>query len=306
MTRTDDVLLVGHGTLEDLDDLPAFLSNIRRGRPTPPELVAEVRRRYQAIGGKSPLLEISRMQAAALAEKLGRKVHLAMRLWHPYASDVVRELVAKGVRELSVVALAPYSAGIYAGDVARFLSEQRATGVAVPLLRGAPNWGLAPSLVRGFVEALTASLARLPPERRAAAHVLFTAHSLPVAVLRQGDPYETEVLATARAVASEAGLANPHRVAFQSQGMTQDPWLGPDLRSSFAAIAAAGARDLVVCPIGFLTDHIEILYDLDIEAAALARELGLSFTRTESLNASATLVTALAEAVGMASPLPIS
>src|SRR5882672_2043224 len=118
MTRTDDVLLIGHGTLEDLEDLPAFLSNIRRRRATPAEVVAEVRRRYQAIGGRSPLLSISRMQAAALASELGRRVHLAMRLWHPYTSDVLRDLLAEEppIEELTVVALAPYSAGIYTSE----------------------------------------------------------------------------------------------------------------------------------------------------------------------------------------------
>ncbi len=289
----DAVLLLGHGTVENLDDLPGFLSNIRRGRPSPPELVAELRHRYLAIGG-SPLLRISRELAHEVEARLDKRVHLAMRFWHPFAKDVLGEIASSGCAALAVVPLAPYSGHVYAAEMQRVAEELRKSGGAPPALSCAPNWGREPLLVGAFADALVEALARLPEPRRAKAHVVFTAHSLPLAVVRQGDPYPDEVRATAEAVAARAGIANPWRVVYQSQGATPDPWLGPDVRESLLDVAKQGATDVVFCPIGFLSDHIEILYDLDIEAKAQAEKAGLSFARTASLNASPRLADAIA------------
>jgi ferrochelatase len=288
---TSEVLLLGHGTVEELDDLPGFLSNIRRGRPSPPELVTEIRRRYEAIGG-SPLLGISRALAREVEERLATRVHVAMRFWHPFAKDVLADIARSGCRELAVVPLAPYSGHVYAGEMQRVADELAKSGGTPPLLRCAPNWGTEPLLVDAFAASLRDSLGRLPDARRAAAQVFFTAHSLPLAVVKQGDPYPREVKATAEAVAARAGLANAWRVVYQSQGATPDPWLGPDVRESLESVAAEGAKDVVVCPIGFLSDHIEILYDL--EAKGQAEAAGLAFSRTASLNSSAPLADAIA------------
>jgi ferrochelatase len=288
-----EVLLFGHGTVENLDDLPAFLSNIRRGRPSPPELVRELRHRYEAIGG-SPLLGISRDLAREVEARLQTRVYVAMRFWHPFAKDVLAEIASSGCRALSVVPLAPYSGHVYAGEIQRVAGELAASGQATPTLSCAPNWGKEPLLVDAFAAALRDALARIPEPRRAAAHVMFTAHSLPLAVVRQGDPYPGEVRATAEAVAARAGITNPWRVVYQSQGATADPWLGPDIRESLDDIARLGASDVVACPIGFLSDHIEILYDLDIEAKSQAEKVGLSFARTASLNSSPALADAIA------------
>src|SRR5262249_52561637 len=146
----------------------------------------------------------------------------------------------------------------------------------------------------GFARALESALRGLPDARRAGAEIFFTAHSLPVAIVDKGDPYPNEVHATATAVATAAKLTNPWRVVYQSQGATPDPWLGPDVPESLRAIAEKGARDVVICPIGFLGDHVEILYDLDIEAKSIAGSLGLTLIRTESLNASEALVDSIA------------
>jgi ferrochelatase len=288
-----EVLLLGHGTVENLDDLPGFLSNIRRGRPSPPELVHEIRRRYEAIGG-SPLLAISRDLARAVEARVGTRVHVAMRFWHPFAKDVLGEIGRSGCSNLAVVPLAPYSGHVYAGEMKRVADELREAGARPPALRCAPNWGTEPMFVDAFAASLRQALALLPQGRRATAHVLFTAHSLPLAVVRQGDPYPNEVQATAEAVAARAGVTNPWRVVYQSQGATPDPWLGPDVRESLADVARQGAGDVVFCPIGFLSDHIEILYDLDIEAKAQASEVGLTFSRTASLNSSDALAEAIA------------
>lgn len=286
-----DVLLLGHGTVENLDDLPPFLVNIRRGRPAPPELLTEIRRRYEAIGG-SPLLRISRELAQAVAGSTGARVHLAMRFWHPFAKDVLREI--GDAPALRVVPLAPYSGPVYAAEMRALADKARAEGLTVPDLTCAPSWGSEPLLLDAFAGRLQKALAALPDARRRDAHVFFTAHSLPMGVIRGGDPYPNEVRAAAEAVAARAKLENPWRVVYQSQGATADPWLGPTVRESLLEIARAGAKDVVFSPIGFLSDHIEILYDLDVEARAEAEQAGLGYARTESLNASADLVQAIA------------
>lgn len=288
-----DLLLLGHGTVENLDDLPPFLVNIRRGRPAPPELVTEIRRRYEAIGG-SPLLRISRELATALERKVGSRVHLAMRFWHPFAKDVLRGMGPSKGKTLRVVPLAPYSGPVYAAEMRSLAEAARTDGLEPPALACAPSWGNEPLLVSAFADRLRAALAALPEESRHGAEVFFTAHSLPMSVIRQGDPYPDEVRATAEAVAARAATGNPWRIVYQSQGATPDPWLGPTVRESLSAIAAEGAKDVVFCPIGFLSDHIEILYDLDVEARAEAQNAGLSYSRTESLNASPALVDAIA------------
>jgi len=294
------VLLLGHGTIEQPQDIPAFLSNIRRGRPSPPELVEEIGRRFRAIGG-SPLLRISRELARALASASSMQVHLAMRFWHPFLKDVLREVAATTCDELVVVPLAPYSGSLYASEVTRLGDQLRADGVRVPALRCAPSWGTETHLIGAFAAALAGTLTSLPDERRAAARVFFTAHSLPVAVIREGDTYAAEVAATARAVAERAGLELGHRVVYQSQGATSDPWLGPDVHTSLRDAAAEGVRDVVICPIGFLSDHVEVLYDLDIEAKGWADALGIALLRTPSLNVTPHLVAALGAVVASTS-----
>jgi ferrochelatase len=287
-----EVLLLGHGTVENLDDLAPFLVNIRRGRPATPELLQEVRRHYAEIGG-SPLLRISRELAAALERAMGARVHLAMRFWHPFAKDVLRGMgPSKG--PLRVVPLAPYSGALYAAEMRALADAARADGFEPPALACAPSWSTEPLLLGAFADRLTATLFALPEPRRSAAQVLFTAHSLPVAVIRQGDSYALEVASAAAAVAARAKLVNPWRVVYQSQGATEGPWLGPTVRESLLEIAGQGGRDVVFCPVGFLSDHVEILYDLDIEARAVAERAGLAFSRTRSLNASPDLVAAIA------------
>lgn len=295
------VVLVAHGTVDSLDELPEFLKNIRRGHPAPPELLAEVRRRYEAIGGQSPLNAINRELAQRLEARLGMPVRTANRLFHPYPKDVLPELVEGGAKRVLVVPLAQHSAPIY-GDAVKAAAQE--AGLDVQVL-AAPNWGRTPELTEAFARSVVETLARVPDGERDRTSLLFTAHSLPVSIIEAGDPYEDELRASAEAVAARVRDLAPgrfvdHLVAFQSQGLSAGPggrpmaWLGPDLRSRLEVLAARGRKEVVIAPIGFLADHVEILYDLDIEARGWAEELGITLRRAPSLNASDGLVDALA------------
>ncbi|MCU0690608.1 MAG: ferrochelatase [Polyangiaceae bacterium] len=288
------VLLVAHGTPSSLDDIAPFLKNIRRGRPTPPDIVEAVRGRYAAIGGRSPLLDTTREQASKLSARLGLPAFVATRMWHPYFEDVLRSIAEeKLVDRLVVLVMAPHSAHVYEAalrDSARGLLEQ---GLQVPALQVAPCWGDEPALVDAWAGVTRATLDALNPGMAGHAVLVPTAHSLPMRTVRAGDPYPGLVAATADAVMQRLGAdAMPSILCFQSQGMSQEPWLGPDLPTVFRRAASTGASGVVVVPIGFLVDHVETLYDLDIEARQLAEHERLWFARVPCLNASDALIDA--------------
>jgi len=281
------VLLTAHGSVEALDELPEFLKRIRHGRPAPAELVAEVRRRYTAIGG-SPLLRITREQAALLSEQLRMPVFVGMRLSKPELGEAFAEARRAGVRRLCVVPLAPYSVHVYAAAAEKALAASE--GARPELVPVAP-YGTSSELVGAHAARIRESLG----DADDATAVVLTAHSLPQGVIDGGDPYQREFELSARAIGS--ALERNVAIAYQSQGFGGGAWLGPDLRSVFEAEKARGARRLVVAPVGFLADHVETLYDLDVEAEAWARELSLDFTRVPALNAAPSLIDALAAAV---------
>jgi ferrochelatase len=267
---TTAVLLTCHGTVERVEDIPAFVTNIRRGRPAPQEVVDEVRRRFERIGG-SPLMRITAAQGEALAARLGLPVAIAGRLFHPYPGEALAPLYEAGVRRVISLPLAPQSVHVYHAAV-----REAAAGFAGLELRCAPPWGMEPALLDAFVETIDEGLARLPEEARSRAAVILSAHSLPQRVIDAGDPYERQFREVAGEVARRlAPRGNPARIAFQSQGMTGDAWIGPDLPATFAELAKEGVREALIAPIGFVADHVETLYDLDIEAPALARAAGL-------------------------------
>ncbi len=286
------VLLTCHGSVERVEDLPAFLGNIRRGRPTPAAVIEEVERRYRRIGG-SPLLRITGEQAAALAARLGMPVRFAGRLWHPYPADVIAAMAREGTTRIVSLPLAPQSVEIYHADVR---AAAAAAGVEV---LAAPPWGREPALIDAFVESVEEGLARFPEDERAGVAVVLSAHSLPQRVIDAGDAYEQQFRAAAADVAARVeARGNPVRIAFQSQGMDGGAWLGPDLPSTFAALAAEGARSALVAPIGFVADHVETLYDLDVEAPDLARKAGLArLERAPAMNARPRFVEAMAAVV---------
>ena len=283
MRARDGVLLVAHGTVEDLDDLGEFLARIRGGRPAPPGFVAELRGRYEAIGG-SPLLEVTRAQAARLAERLELPVLVGMRLWEPSVEAALEEGSRLGLERLCVVPLAPFSVHVYWQAALRSQAAVHARGATTPELVSAPPWGTHPAFVRAQAELVS-------QHASADARIVLTAHSLPIVALRSGDPYERLVRESARAIGAELG--RPYELAFQSQGEGSAEWLGPDLASTLRRAHDEGASRVAIAPIGFLGEHVETLYDLDIEARQIARGLGLDFERVPALGTAPGLIDAL-------------
>lgn len=282
------VLLLAHGAPERVEDVEEYLKFVRGGRPgpTPPKVLEEVRQRLAAIGGSSPLRAWTAVQAAALEKLLGIPVFFGMRNWYPLIAETMEKVREAGVERIAAVCLAPQyselSVGLY---IKRTKEAKEKSGVTAEIV-WARSFHDEPLLVEAFAE-------RLRP-LAAGQTILFTAHSLPEKALASGDPYDRETRATAAAVAARAGLME-WDFAYQSQGMTDDLWLGPTVESCLDRYAAAGIRQVVVDPIGFVCDHIEVLFDIDILFRGYARERGITLTRPESLNGSATFTAALAE-----------
>ena len=284
MDTKREVLLVGHGTIAAPSDIPEFLRQIRRGRPASAELVTEMQRRYAHIGG-SPLLFVTESLARAVEHRLGLPVHVAMRFWEPLIENVVARLVRSGVRELYVLPVAPFSVHLYAGAVKQALA---ANGDAALKVVSVAPYGSHPKLVAAHVDAIAPFIAAAKNKET---ELILTAHSLPARVISSGDPYQSEFEASARAISKELGY--PGTIAYQSQGADGGDWLGPTLLQALTNAKSAGKRRVVVAPVGFLADHVETLYDLDVEAAAQARTLGLDFARVPALGDGPALADAL-------------
>jgi protoporphyrin/coproporphyrin ferrochelatase len=281
------VLLLAHGAPERLEDVESYLSHVRGGRPGNPRILEEVRHRYAAIGGSSPLLRWTRAQAEALEALLGIPVFFGMRNWHPFIRETMGRIAEAGVERIAGICLAPQFSEMSIGLYMRRTEEaRREAGVAAEIL-WATSFHAEPLLIAAFAE-------RLGPITGGAGKLLFTAHSLPEKALANGDPYATECRATAAAVAQAAGIAQ-FDFAFQSQGMTDDRWLGPTVESCLDRYAEEGVREVVVDPIGFVCDHVEILFDIDALFHQYAAARGIALRRPESLNGSPQFTAALAE-----------
>lgn len=270
------VLLMAHGTPSSLDEMPEYLTRVRGGRPPSPELVAEMRHNYEAIGGRSPLTSLTLDQGAALHARFGGRVPVAvgMRNWTPYLAEAVDQLSRAGVSRIVAIPLAPQFSTL---SVAKYYE---AAGAAIPdgmPLERVDSFHAHPLLVAAFA-ARVREAAPAPDEE-----VVFTAHSLPVRVIAGGDRYGVEVAETARVVAAACGIRRYYR-AFQSAGRTPEPWMGLDLGEFIRHRAARGTKRFLIVPIGFVCDHTEILFDIDVQAASVARDLGVSLRRTASLN----------------------
>ncbi len=272
-----------------MDEMPAYLTVVRGGRPPSPELVAEMRHNYEAIGGRSPLTDLTRAQGAALQALLGPAIRVAvgMRNWTPYIKDALAELSRAGVTRVVGIPLAPQFSTL---SVGKYHDAATAGLTAGMTLEPVDSFHSHPLLVEAFADRVRAAR---PRSREA---VIFTAHSLPARVIESGDPYSKQVEATAAAVAARAGVERYH-IAYQSAGRTPEPWIGPEIGVVISELAAAGTRDILVVPVGFVCDHTEILFDIDVQAKQVAAAAGATLRRTESLNDSPTFIAMLEEIV---------
>lgn len=274
------LLVMAYGTARDLDDVERFYTDIRRGSPPPPGLLAELRDRYRAIGGRSRLYAITEAQARGIEARLnGARVYVGQKHSPPFVADGVARAASDGITRLAGLVLAPHYSSLSVGDYesrARRAADRLGWKGHFTMVR---SWHDEPGYVRWLARAVRGACSGMPAKTT----VIFTAHSLPRHTLPAGDPYPDELQATARAVAARAGL---HRVTtgWQSAGRTADAWLGPDILDVIDDLASSGEESVVVCPCGFVADHLEVLYDVDIEAANRARERGLAFARTASPN----------------------
>ncbi|MGH7530195.1 MAG: ferrochelatase [Gemmatimonadales bacterium] len=286
------VLLMAYGGPLSLADVEPYLRDIRGGRPTSPALVEEVRARYARIGGRSPILELTQAQARGVGDALGPgfRVFVGMRHWHPYIAAAVEDIVAAGLHRVVGIVMAPHYAGMSVGAYETQLLQAADGRLDTALVR---SWWAEPPFLEAIAGRIIQALQRFP--RPAGVAVIFSAHSLPQRILAAGDPYPEELRASAAEVAQRARLAPEHwQVAYQSAGATPEPWLGPDVSEVIEKLSAQGRDAALLVPIGFVCDHVEILYDVDIEYQEVARRLGIRLERTASLNDDAGLVAAVA------------
>ncbi|MHB9145519.1 MAG: ferrochelatase [Symbiobacteriia bacterium] len=319
LTETTGVLVMAYGTPDRPEDILPYYTDIRRGRPPTPELLAELQARYEAVGGYARLTRITAAQAAGTERLLnaagdsahvagsppnaagGRryKAYVGMKHWTPTIADAVRQMAADGIREAVAVIMAPQGGKMTAGAYYEILDGVLAKLPGPIHFERVESWHQSPDFIAALAGRVTAALARFPEATRQTLPVVFTAHSLPERILAWHDPYPSHLQAVGAAVAERLELGNVH-FAYQSAGRTPDPWLGPDIRETLGALAAAGARNVLVCPAGFVADHLEVLYDLDIDLRRQADALGVHFERTESLNDDPLLLAALAGVVRQA------
>ena len=294
------VLLLAHGTPETVEQIPEYLGNVVSGRPMPPHFIQEIQRRYALIG-HSPLTEITLEQARLVeaefaAGGLSVPVYVAMRNWQPTIPDVIKKMRDDGVEEAAVLCLTPQNSRTSVGLYRRAI-EAGACGLRIDFTE---SWAAHPLLIEAFAERLRPAWTRLSAEVGHAVPVLFTAHSVPCRTVeasadQPADSYAEEARRTAALVAASVSEIPQWFFAFQSQSVSGGRWLGPTVEETLDSIAASGVRALLLQPICFLCDHVEILYDVDIHFRAFATERGLKLERTQSLNASVTLAKAVAD-----------
>ena len=285
------VLLLAHGSPESVDQVPDFLLRVTGGRPLPQDAVEEVKRRYAAIG-KSPLTEITLRQGRLLAQKLNAPVYVGMRNWHPFVGQTLKRMAADGIQHAIVICLAPQnsrtSVGLYRNSLAKCPDPQLTFDFV-------ESWHDEPSLIGAFADKLKRGLERTASSRLP---VIFTAHSVPQRTILEGDPYETQARQTAELVAAAAALEREQwRFAFQSQGMSGGAWLGPTVEATILDLKRSGHSGVFIQPIGFVCDHVEVLYDIDILFKQFVENEGMRLCRAESLNDSPLLISALAAIV---------
>ena len=291
------ILLLAHGSPESPADIPEFMKHITGGRPVPDVVMQEVTHRYSLIG-KSPLTEITMRQADALQAALGLPVYVGMRNWRPFISDAVQQITASGIEKVVAICLAPQNSSTSVGLYSKVLAEERKPGLSVQFIE---SWHDHPLLIQAFAERLEPVWRQASAEMGSALPVIFTAHSVPMRTIHAGDPYEKQAKETAQLVGQRIAGLTPElqHFAFQSQGMSGGPWLGPTVETVMLEQKRQGHKGVVIAPIGFVCDHVEVLYDIDISFRQFAHEQQLKLWRPESLNTSPTFIAALARLAAM-------
>jgi protoporphyrin/coproporphyrin ferrochelatase len=295
---SEAVLLLAYGGPDSLDDIPAYLLDIRGGRETPQRLIDEITDRYRQIGGRSPLLEITCSAAAKLQNATGLPVYVGMRHWRPFIRETVAQMVANDIRHCTSICMAPHYSTLSIGAYRARLAEALASAGSDMAVDFVESWHTQPQYLEGVAANVRETLRRFSVDDRARVIVIFTAHSLPASILDRGDPYPAQLRETATLLADQLGLMpNRWTFSFQSAAQTGTPWLGPQIEALVPELAEAGERNLLIAPVGFIADHVEVLYDLDIGVQRIARSVGVRVERTPMLNDSPALVSALASIV---------
>ena len=295
------VLVMAYGGPKSLDEVIPYLMDVRGYRPTAPEIIHEVRERYRLIGGRSPILERTQAQADALEAALNTsgeefKSFVGMRHWHPYIQEALAEIESQGIERAIGLVMAPHYSRMSIGAYFKKVEE---AGCPITFLR-VEDWHLEPGYLDALAERVRLALRRFPEEFRAGVPVIFSAHSLPERILEWNDPYPVQLQETVSALMERLGT-QPHQVAYQSAAISGEPWLGPDASELIERYAAQGRRHVLICPIGFVCEHVEILYDIDIVYQDLARSLGVHLERIDMLDNSPTMISGLARLLrGMA------
>lgn len=290
------VLLLAYGGPDSLDDIPAYLLDIRGGRETPLHLVDEISKRYQLIGGRSPLLEITLSAASKLQAQIGLPVYVGMRHWKPFIPETVQKMVSDGVQHAVVICMAPHYSSMSIGAYRTKLDEALAHMDHPFSLDFVESWHMQVDYLNGIAASVQETLKRFPADERVL--VIFSAHSLPVSILECGDPYDRQLRETAGLLADKLNLPNDHwTFSYQSAAKTGVPWLGPQIEDLVAELAQKGEKNVLIAPVGFIADHVEVLYDLDIGVQKIAQQHGLRVERTPMLNDTQPLIDALVDLV---------
>lgn len=298
------VLLLAYGGPDSLDDVPAYLLDIRGGRPTPTSLIDDISERYRLIGGKSPLLDITRQVAVKLAGRVDRPVYVGMRHWRPTIAEVLGQMAGDGIEQFTAICMTPHystlSIAKYREKLEEGLASVEENSGRQMRITFIDSWFDQPAYLSGIVENVRRTLSRWHDEKRDQVKFVFTAHSLPQYILDQGDPYDSQLRETANMLARELALPDERwTFSYQSAAKTGIPWLGPQIEELVVELASEGEKDLLIAPIGFIADHVEILYDIDIGVQAIAKPLGVRLERTPMLNDDDHLVEALTSLVMM-------
>ena len=295
------VLMLAYGSPDALDDMEAYLNDIRGGRPMSEEFVAEFRGRYAQIGGRSPLNERTVEQAKATEAVLRARghdlpVYVGMRHWTPWIKDVVAQMHADGVEEVVAIVMAPHYSKMSIGRYWEKVGEARQAAGSSIRFAFVDSWCWQPKLLKVQEAFVRAGLEKFSGEARKKVKVVFSAHSLPARLLKVGDPYDDELKGNAKTLAKRLGDVD-WTFSYQSVAHTGEPWLGPQIEDVIVDLAGEGYRNVLVAPIGFVCDHVEILYDIDIGVQKIAKKQGVRVERIESMNSNPVFVEAVADAV---------